>query len=144
MFKTALSLGLFLISSALMAGSLTIEVFHTDSQRLINVKDAERLALISRYDLSRAERIEERLSENLSNDPQIAAKQAKKILTQNSQSIMREFSDAYQGTLKAHGYELKKLPAIVFNHGESVIYGELNLSKAIKRYQQQHAKSKKK
>ena len=145
MFKRTAFIGLTLlcISSTVTGGSLLVEVFHGAEQRVINIKDAERVATVAVYDLSEPEQIEDRISAHLSNDPLLAQRQAKRILEANGQNIMREFAAAYQGNLKAKEYQLTKLPAIVFNHGQSVVYGELNLAKAIYRYRESLARSKK-
>lgn len=145
MFKKAsiISFSLFCLSSNVMATNLMVEVFHGADQQIINLKDASRAATVTVYDLSEPSRIEDRISLNLSSTPLIAQRQAKKILEDHGPSIMREFAEAYQGTLKANDYQLTKLPAIVFNHGDSVVYGELNIAKAIQIYNQSLARSKK-
>jgi len=135
MFKITLLTGFLLgLSSTVIAGNLSVEVFLGANQRPLSVNEAGRVGVVTIYDLSEPEQIEERISQSLSNNPQQAQKQAKKMLEQNGQTIVREFSAAYQGVLKASEYKLKKLPAIVFNHGESVVYGELNIIKAIHIY----------
>ena len=126
---------LLLLSSNLSyANQLIVEAFYDKNTRLINVHLAERVSLLTTYDLSAPDRFNEKLSKGLSSDPLIAQKQAKERILAQGSEIQSQLISAYEGSLKAMQYEITKLPAVVFNNGQQVIYGESDVNKAIKIY----------
>ncbi|WP_330109803.1 TIGR03757 family integrating conjugative element protein [Methylophaga thalassica] len=126
---------LLLLSSSLSyADQLIVEAFYDKNTRLINVHLAERISFVTTYDLSAPDRFNQKLSEGLSSDPSIAQKQAKERILAQGNEIQSQLISAYEGSLKAMQYEITKLPAVVFNNGQQVIYGENDVNKAIKIY----------
>lgn len=84
------------------------------------------------YDLSAPERFEKELSRGVSGSlDQVKSKVLKKIQGLSTSYMEEHVMTPYKGLLKAMEYELIKLPAIVFNNGESVIYGVRSINKAI-------------
>ncbi len=84
------------------------------------------------YNLSGPERFEETLSKGLvGNEQQIKDEVLKRIAELPPTYLDEHVVLPYEGLLKAKEYEIIKIPAIVFNNGESVIYGLTDLQKAI-------------
>ena len=135
MFKqTIAAAALLLVPLAGQAQGLIVEAFYDNNTRLFNTKLADRVASVTVYDLSAPDRLEARLSQGLSSDPAIAQKQAHKRLTDGGQRLQAEFQKAYAGPMKAMSYDVEKLPAVVFNQGQHVIYGEPDVNKAVQIY----------
>lgn len=85
------------------------------------------------YDLSAPERFENELSQNLPETEQLI----KTAVLQKVQALPHSYFEEhvvmpYEGILKATEYELTKLPAIVFNNGETVIYGIKDIGRAVR------------
>ncbi|MBL3528497.1 MAG: TIGR03757 family integrating conjugative element protein [gamma proteobacterium endosymbiont of Lamellibrachia anaximandri] len=87
------------------------------------------------HDLDAPARLEQELSTGLPSDP----KQAKAVALKHLEALGAErlaemLNQAYEGTTQAMNYALVKIPAVVFDHGSSVIYGITDIDDAIKRY----------
>lgn len=130
---------LTLFASTVSANPLLVEAFYDKDTRLVNVQMAERVATVKTYDLSAPERFEDMLSEGLSDDPAVAQQQAKDRIEKRGNAIQRQLMEAYEGGLKAMQYEIDKIPAIVFNGGQHVIFGVHDVNKAISIYKAQVA-----
>lgn len=129
-----------LLSSNANSNTLIVEAFYDADTRIINIQMAERVATVITYDLSAPERFEEALSEGLSSDPAVAEKQARQRISQRGNEIQQQLMAAYEGSLKAMQYKIDKLPAVVFNSGEHVIYGVNDVNKAITIFNEQVAR----
>ncbi len=77
---------------------------------------------------------EARLSEGLSEDPQIAKEQATANINRQGSSLQHEVEAAFGGTIRAMEYGVLKVPAIAFDGGKSVIYGITDLHLALDLY----------
>ena len=140
MFKQSAVAIALLVSPLVHAQSLIVEAFHDNQTRLYNTKLAERIADVTVYDLSAPDQLEAKLSQGLSNNPDIAKRQAQKKLTENGHELRAQFQKAYTGPMKAMTYNVEKLPAVVFNSGQHVIYGVADVNKAIQIYKQRDLK----
>lgn len=91
------------------------------------------------YDLSGPERYEEELGKGInftnSSDEEITNTVLKRVNGMSKQYMEEHVVVAYKGLLKATDYQITKIPAIVFNNGQSVIYGITDINKAIKIHQ---------
>lgn len=106
-----------------------IEVFLTDEVNILNTNVAiNRGYQVAVYNLDDGVRFNRTLSKGLSNNPVVAEQQAKQIA---GNIDINGLKNAFIPVVKASFYELKKQPAIVFNNGETVIYGITDLSVAI-------------
>lgn len=139
MFKTIV-VAIGFLSSTAQANTLFVEAFYDKDTRIVNVEMAERVANVKTYDLSAPEKFEDALSEGLSSDPAIAQKQAKQRIEQRGNQIQKQLQTAYEGALKAMQYNIDKLPAIVFNKGQHVVYGVNDVNKAVSLYNNKAAK----
>jgi integrating conjugative element protein (TIGR03757 family) len=90
------------------------------------------------YNLDGIQRVEAKLSEGLTSDPE----QSKRIVPQRFQQLQEEdraqMQRAAMGLAKALQYGIDRYPAIVFE-GEVAIYGVTDIDEALHRYQQWQA-----
>lgn len=90
---------------------------------------------LSVFDLSQARKLNRSLSDGLPRDPEQAKRHIQSLLAKNKQAPMI-YAQAMIGQERARRYDLKYLPAIVFNNGQSVIYGIQDMDYAIELYRQ--------
>jgi len=87
------------------------------------------------YNLDGIQRIEAKLSQGLTSDPE----QSKRVVLQRFQQLHEEdraqMQRAAMGLAKAMQYGINRYPAIVFD-GEVAIYGVTDIGEALHRYQQ--------
>ncbi len=97
--------------------------------------------LVKVYNLDDGKRLVAQIGANLPNN-QNAAKSAlqQRFKKRGKEQVKAQFIQAYQAVTISTKYGLSSYPAVVFNHGESVVYGETNLVKALSLYQQWKSK----
>lgn len=78
---------------------------------------------------------ESRLSKGLSNNEAIATEQMKERFKKNKNLWKKQAQSSWQGAINAQSINIKKVPAITFDRGETVIYGIKNLAQALRIYQ---------
>lgn len=76
----------------------------------------------------------EELSHGLPADPEAAKRMALSRISEIDDVWRAKAQQATDSLSRAHRYDLKKLPAIVFDHGRSVVYGTTDLSTAVDIY----------
>jgi len=109
-----------------------MEVFTNQPGRVHGQNSLSKSTRITIYDMQASNRFDASLTPALSSDPKAARRQAQQYLKKLDQkSLQTKARKAYQGALKAAQYNVKKVPAIVFNNGESVIFGVLDLKRAL-------------
>jgi len=119
-----------------------IEVISSDLFPITGIKSLQRQGyLVNVYNLDDGKRLVAQIGTNLPNNQNAA----KKVLQQRfkkmgDKQVKAQFIQAYQAVTLSTQYGLTRYPAVVFNHGESVVYGETNLVQALRRYQQWKAK----
>jgi integrating conjugative element protein (TIGR03757 family) len=101
--------------------SPAVEVF-TDAGRF-QLANAQGAAV---YDLSAPKRLADALSRGLPANPQ----QAQAVATERFAAQKQAFVDAYAGHVVAMRYGIIKIPAVVFNRGEAVVYGLPDVAEA--------------
>ncbi|AIZ79123.1 integrating conjugative element protein, PFL_4709 family [Actinobacillus pleuropneumoniae] len=112
-----------------------ISVYTTSSYHLTHQELATQV-----YYLDKVTNIENVISQGLSHDPVMAEQQAKALFN-SPQWAEKEalIKDAYTDVISAWQNGIKKVPAVLFQNstGEtSVIYGETNIAKAKKLWEQ--------
>lgn len=90
---------------------------------------------IKHFTVDGGQLFEEQLSEGLSANPDIAKQQIQQKLAQNQQLITSQLKQAWQGVVNAQALDITKIPAITFDQGKSIIYGEFDLLKAYRVWQ---------
>ena len=86
------------------------------------------------FDLDAVSALEHDISVGLPADPAEAKRvTAQRMSTLTPDRVLR-FARAYQGVIQAKRYGLTMFPAVVFNGGHSVIYGETDLAVALGLY----------
>lgn len=136
---------LALPSLALAAGAETtnaslpqkIEVFTNCALPVTGVEQTARLIPGERlkiFDLDAVAALEQEISVGLPAD----SAEAKRIAAQRMSALTPDrvlrFARAYQGVIQAKRYGLTMVPAVVFDGGHSVIYGETDLAVALALY----------
>lgn len=116
----------------------SIEVVYDQQQQLSNTQWVRDQGIpVNLYNLNAPDVLLEQLDQGLPN----RLEPAKKMLLVKFQKMGHErlkhrFMTAYQAIIKATEYQLERYPAIVFDKGQSVIYGMNDLKAATLRYQQ--------
>lgn len=82
------------------------------------------------YDLSAPNRLNLGLDSGLPRNQEAALAMAKARIASNSETIR----SAYAGYGKAAQYQIAKIPAVVFGHGEAVVYGATDVAEALTLY----------
>lgn len=98
---------------------------------------------VTLFDLDAPKRWAAELNTELPGNPQAARTAAMAWIEANGgiEQAKRDLQEAYAGHLKAFRYGIKKLPAIVFDGGASVIYGVKDLTEALDRYRNRSARN---
>ena len=119
-----------------------VEMFTTadspvNGETALNTQPAYREIEFHVYELDTIQRIEAKLSKDLTADP----KQSKRVVLQRFQQLNEEDRAQIQraaiGLAKSAQYGIDRYPAIVFD-GEVLIYGVTDIREALHRYQQWH------
>jgi len=121
---------------------LFIEVISSDSFPVTGIKALQQQGLsVNVYNLDDGKRLVAQIGANLPNN-QNAAKNVlqQRFKEMGDKQVKAQFIQAYQAVTLSTQYGLTRYPAVVFNHGESVVYGETNLVQALRLYQQWKAK----
>lgn len=86
------------------------------------------------FDLGAAARFEDQLSEGLSADPATAQAQVRQRLQALGPGIEARLREAFGGLVRADQLGIDRLPAVVFDDGQAVVYGVTDLSTAVSHY----------
>ena len=119
-----------------------IEVVTSDSFSVTGINALQQQGLsVKVYNLDDGKRLVAQIGANLPNN-QNAAKNVlqQRFKKMGDKQVKAQFILAYQAVTLSTQYGLSRYPAVVFNHGESVVYGETNLVQALRLYQQWKAK----
>lgn len=94
-------------------------------------------AQIDVYDLSMPEKVKDTLLPTMPEDPVQAKLIAREFLNSPAGAhFQNSLRAAYAGKLKTIKYQVKKIPAIVFEEGRYVIYGSTDIIGAMHTYDQ--------
>jgi integrating conjugative element protein (TIGR03757 family) len=77
---------------------------------------------------------EQKISIGLSSNKNKAEKQIKQRFEKNKNNWVAEAKTSWQGAINAQALNIEKVPAITFDKGKTIIYGVLNLAKALTIY----------
>lgn len=106
-----------------------ISVYTTKHYPIENVQLANHI-----YYLDQAEKVEDLMSNNFSENPDIAIKQAQELFqSEEWKKYESELKAAYEGVIKGWQKGIKKVPAILFEENgklDAVIYGHQDVGKA--------------
>lgn len=91
---------------------------------------------IKHYIVDSIRQLEQQLSQGLSSDLETAKIQIRKIINADKAQLSAQAKQAYQGVVNAQTLGIKKIPAITFDKGKTVIYGEFDLLAAYRAYRQ--------
>lgn len=85
------------------------------------------------YDLSARKRLEADLSRGLPGDPALAQVMVRERVLRLSEPMKQALIDAHQGELNARQYQIRQVPAVVFD-GRYLVYGTTDLTEALQTY----------
>lgn len=103
----------------------------TGLERVGHLFPGERLKI---FDLDAVAVLEHDLSAGLPAEETEAKRFIEKRLSAMGPDIVMRFARAYQGVIQAQRYGLTQYPAVVFDGGQSVVYGEMDVTTALGRY----------
>ena len=113
-----------------------IEVITSDAYPVSGIKSVQRHGyLVNVYNLDDGKRLVAEIGKHLPKN-QDAAKKAleKRFKKMGDAAIKQQFMQAYHGVILSTQYGLTRYPAVVFEQGQSVIYGVTNLDQAVNLY----------
>ncbi|MGI9449803.1 MAG: TIGR03757 family integrating conjugative element protein [Geminicoccaceae bacterium] len=104
----------------------SVEVFTTSDHQIgstnidVTIFEIDGLAVLDRE-----------LSQSLPADPEEAKRIALRRISELGDDLRSRAERAAEGLNRAHRYGIKKVPAVVFDGGQSVVYGLVDLNQAI-------------
>ncbi len=123
------------LSMAASANDLMVEVFwDSNLDEPIVIPRLPGVQLVD-YDLSAPERVNEQFLPQLPGNPDEALRLMKRFMASDEgKAYQVAVRDAHQGQAKVASYQLTKVPAVVFEQGKYVIYGNADIVQAIGLY----------
>jgi integrating conjugative element protein (TIGR03757 family) len=88
------------------------------------------------FEIDGLERLDRELSEGLPAEPDEAKRMALERIGALGDALRSRAEIAAEGLGLAHHYDIKKLPAVVFDGGGSVVYGVTDLGEALRIYRE--------
>ena len=132
--RCGLGLSLLMTTIGVSAEPVRIEAF-TDTARF-PLSGREHLpADVTVQDLGLAKRLERSLSVGLPKEEAAARRLAEQRIQGNLEALSAQFLTAYQSHTAAMTYGITRYPALVFDQGRAVLYGETDLRAGLARYQ---------
>ncbi len=86
------------------------------------------------YEVDGLDQLTASLSKNLPNDEEAAKDMALQRIARLGDELRWTVEHAVEGMTRAKTYDLQKLPAVVFDQGENVVYGVVDLDQALALY----------
>ena len=108
----------------------SIEVF-TTSEKPASGNEVESVVI---YVVDDLDQLSESLSENLPGDPEAAKELALQRIARLGDDLRWTVEHTVEGITLARNYDLEQVPAVVFDQGESVIYGVTDVNQALAMY----------
>lgn len=108
----------------------SIEVFVDKPMSVANIPNVS----VTVFDLSRVAEVKKSLPHFSGNQMQATAQAKTWLDSPAGKDHIESVKAAYVGHEKMVHYQLKKIPAIVFDHGQFVIYGTTDLQQAMEDY----------
>ncbi len=108
-----------------------VEVFTLSDRPIHGVKALERRGMtVNVYVVDTFEQADRRLSAGLPTNEHQAIETATHRIQQQSASLSRRYQQAAQGLMRALSLGLKRIPAVVFDGGKTVVLGVTDLEMA--------------
>ncbi len=113
-----------------------IEVITSDAYPVLGLNLIQKKGIAVRvFNLGDGKRMVSQLEANLPKSEKAAKKaMALRIKNIGDLALNKMFSDAFQAVIIGTQYGLTRHPAVVFNHGQAVIYGITDLTRALTLY----------
>lgn len=133
-----------LLSMPAQAGQkILVEAIHSDAFPLTGVEGlAGQGVEVKIYNLDDGRRLTTNLTIGLPpNQKQAKASLEQRFKQQGMQAVKNQFMQAFQARIAGLQYGISRYPAIVFNHGQAVVYGVTDLSRALEIYHEWRRKN---
>ena len=121
-----------------MAGDYTIDVIHNDDYRMTGVGDLTMSGIqVALYNLDDPERSLSVFKKSLSQKSSLEQNKAiimERFNRMDKKALQQKFITAYKGASLSMEQGVSRYPAILFNNGQSVIYGVTHLPRAVEIY----------
>jgi integrating conjugative element protein (TIGR03757 family) len=113
-----------------------IEVITGDAWPLSGVQALQQQGyVINVYNLDDGKRLVKSLARNLPPNQAAAKRQLLNRFDRLGKSRVRaQFMQAFQGQIISARYGIRRFPAVIFDHGQAVIYGVTDLQTVLRRY----------
>jgi len=139
LLRHALLLLAFLFSFNVCAVEQTyIEVITSDAYPVSGIQSVQRQGfLVNVHNLDDGKRLVAEIGKHLPKNQDAAKKVLeKRFKKMGDAAVKQQFMQAYHGVILSTQYGLTRYPAVVFEQGQSVIYGVTNLNQAVNLYRQ--------
>jgi integrating conjugative element protein (TIGR03757 family) len=129
-----LFLPLFLLITEAVYANNEVWVFSVKNQIFTQAYKISNNWSIKHYLIDGGRDFEQKISTGLSGNKIKAEKQIKQRFKKNKKNWVADAKTSWQGAINAQALNIEKVPAITFDKGRTVIYGVVNLAKALKIY----------
>lgn len=128
--------GVCLVMTAAAQDKPSIDVITSDACPLSGVQVLKKQGYtVNVYNLDDGKRLVKRLARGLPPNQQAAVQRLQATFRRLGKDRLRaEFMQAFQAQIISTQYGLTRYPAVVFDHGGSVVYGVTDLPAALRRY----------
>ena len=128
--------GVCLVMTAAAQDKPSIDVITSDAWPLSGVQVLKKQGYtVNVYNLDDGKRLVKRLARGLPPNQQAAVQRLQATFRRLGKDRLRaEFMQAFQAQIISTQYGLTRYPAVVFDHGGSVVYGVTDLPAALRRY----------
>lgn len=109
----------------------SIEVFTTSDRQFGSTNTGTAI-----FEIDGLAALDRELSQSLPADPEEAKQLALQRISELGDDLRSRAEWAAEGLSRAHRYGIKKVPAVVFDGGQSVVYGLSDIHQAIEIYRQ--------
>ena len=137
-------LTLLISSNALSASDFRIDVIHNDQYMITGVQDLILSGVdVNIFNLDDPQRLIGSFKKSLSQNASLEQNKAiimDRFNRMDKNELRQKFMQAYQGASLSMKQGVSRFPAILFNNGQSVIYGVTHLPTAVDIYNKWHTK----
>jgi integrating conjugative element protein (TIGR03757 family) len=112
-----------------------VDVFDVSSGEVVGMPELfARGARVTLHRIDTVDRIEQRIGDGLPADEVAAQKALARWLRESGEVERRALVRGWAALLVLDRYEIARVPAVVFNDGEAVVYGVRDLGEAVARW----------
>ena len=131
----------FNLNAAELPSAPFIEVIVSDAYPVTGIQTLNRQGIaVKLYNLDDGKRLLSQLATGLPHNQEAAKKTLQqRFQKMGDQTVKGRFIQAYQGVIVGTQYGVTQYPAVIFDHGQAVVYGVTDLPRAVTLYHQWQA-----